>query len=226
MMQFDLWRTVTDDEDRWVQMLLHPNFFEEVFRDGVFVGGLGGEYKTTFLREKLVPRLKADKAWVTFVDLGDRRRIGAATWVRKAIRQSVAQLVMNSNVQLSLDPMLIGTEKGAFISEAFSEIADITGRQMELILADAPELMRSWQGLYLLMALKAARDAVNLRPNNRELNFLQVIGTGMDHRKIRTMARNYSQPFYGSDIWDFVPASSSYYFLSDRKMWINIHLEG
>lgn len=205
MMQFSLWQAVTDDEEKWTQMLLHPNFFEEVFRDGVFVGGLGGEYKTTFLRERLVPRLKADDAWVIFVDLGDRRRIGAATWVHKAIQNSLLQLAEEWKVPLSFDPAKVDTEEGTTIAGAFEEIAVITGRQLVLIMADAPELMKSCQGLGMLRALKAARDAVNLRTDNREPNFLYVVGTGMDHRKIRTMARNYAQPFYGSDTWDFVP---------------------
>ena len=55
----------------------------------------------------------------------------------------------------------------------------------------------------MLTALKAARDAVNLRPNNPKDTYLLIVGTG-SHRSILTaMAARSSQPFYGTDRQDF-----------------------
>lgn len=72
-----------------------------------------------------------------------------------------------------------------------------------LIIDEIQELLKSKSGRDLLKALKAARDAVNLRPENSKQTFLQFVGVGSHRFFMTAMTSCASQPFYGADRVDF-----------------------
>ena len=79
-----------------------------------------------------------------------------------------------------------------------------------LIIDEIQELLRSEAGLNQLAALKAARDAVNLRPNNPNDTYFLLVGIGSQHSLIKSMVIGSSQAFYGSDHLVFPLLSDEY----------------
>ena len=106
-------------------------------------------------------------------------------------------------VSLSFEPKQVGIPSGVSLANVFSEIVAKYDVNIVLIIDEIQEALKNEAGLNLLTALKAARDAVNLRPNNPKDTYLLIVGTG-SHRSILTaMAARSSQPFYGTDRQDF-----------------------
>ena len=62
----------------------------------------------------------------------------------------------------------------------------------------------------MLVALKAARDAVNLRAGNPNDTHLVIVGTGSHRSFASAMASKPSQPFYGADRIDFPKLDDEY----------------
>ena len=71
-------------------------------------------------------------------------------------------------------------------------------------------MLRSETGLNQLAALKTARDAVNLRPNNPNDTYFLLVGIGSQHSLIKSMVIGSSQAFYGSDHLVFPLLSGEY----------------
>ena len=85
------------------------------------------------------------------------------------------------------------------LSVGQNESPVVTRREVQEI----QEALHSQAGRNLLAALKAARDAVNLRPNNPNGTFLLVVGTASHRSFAAAMTSRSSQPFYGADRADF-----------------------
>mgnify|MGYP002566733989 FL=1 len=191
--------------------LLHPDALQLTSRDGLFLTGVRRIGKTTFIRRDLIPQLEKENALVIYIDLWENRgSISPAEAVLSKIRQFLAESPRLSSfkvtfpgVSLSFEPKQVGIPSGVSLANVFSEIVAKYDVNIVLIIDEIQEALKNEAGLNLLTALKAARDAVNLRANNPKDTYLLIVGTG-SHRSILTaMAARSSQPFYGTDRQDF-----------------------
>ncbi len=89
------------------------------------------------------------------------------------------------------------------LSEAFVKLTEKTSRSIVLIIDDVDELADSRFAGNCLCALKAARDAVNLRYPNAEETYLMILGVGSCRAKVRRLTAGPSQAFFGSINEDF-----------------------
>ncbi len=198
--------------------LLRPDALQLTSRDGLFLTGVRRIGKTTFIRRDLIPQLEKENALVIYVDLSDNReRIYASEAVLSKVRESLADLsrlsflkAKPSAVSLQFDAKQVGTPTGVSLAQAFSEIIATYDVNVVLIIDEIQELLRSEAGLNQLAALKAARDAVNLRPNNPNDTYFLLVGIGSQHSLIKSMVFGSSQAFYGSDHLVFPLLSDEY----------------
>ena len=197
------------------QRLLEPNVLQTTSRDGLFLTGIRRIGKTTFLQQDLLPALEEKKALVIYVDLWSNRDGKTPTkQVLAAIRHAVEHLSTQGmglkEVKLNF-PLLnftfksdeVGRLDGISLADAFTEIITKINTNIVLVIDEIQEASRSSAGLDLLAALKAARDAVNLRVKNADGTYLLIVGTGSHRSLVSSMASRASQPFYGSDRLDF-----------------------
>lgn len=198
--------------------LLHPDTLQIAARDGLFLAGNRQIGKTTFIRHDLIPQLEKENALVIYLDLWDNReRISASEAVLSKVRESLADLsrlsflkAKPSDVFLQFDAKQVGTPAGVSLAQAFSEIIATYDVNVVLIIDEIQELFRSEAGLNQLASLKAARDAVNLRPNNPNDTYFLLVGIGSQHSLIKSMVIGSSQAFYGSDHLVFPLLSGEY----------------
>ena len=191
------------------QRLLEPNVLQTTSRDGLFLTGIRRIGKTTFLQQDLLPALEEKKALVIYVDLWSNRDGKTPTkQVLAAIRHAVEHLSTQGmglkEVKLNF-PLLnftfksdeVGRLDGISLADAFTEIITKINTNIVLVIDEIQEASRSSAGLDLLAALKAARDAVNLRVKNADGTYLLIVGTGSHRFLVSSMASRASQPFYG-----------------------------
>jgi hypothetical protein len=137
--------------------------------------------KTTFLRTDLVPELEAQGAVVIYVDLWSDTRASPAALVQAAVRQTLAQL---------------GEAGGATLAEAFRQVVDQTQGDVVLIVDEVQQAITSEEGHQMLLALKAARDAINPRPGTPG-HFL-LLGTGSHRALVSELTARRNQAFVGA----------------------------
>lgn len=204
------------------QKLLRPNAFEVTVRDGLFITGIRRIGKTTFLRQDLIPELEKEGAIVIYADLwADVADRSPVKNVLRAIHTTLHGVQRSSYnldrikvslplISFSFDIDKIGNDNGVSIAEAFVELISKSNRNVVLIIDEIQQTLRSHGGKELLLALKAARDAVNLRPNNINGTYLLIVGTGSHRSFVTAMASRSSQPFYGADRIDYPMLGKDY----------------
>lgn len=194
--------------------LLRPGVLDEGLRSGLFLSGLRRTGKTTFLRTDLVPELEAQGAVVIYVDLWSDTKASPATLVQAAVRQALGQLVTPSSPLLTrlrrikgldlgglgfrfgfqLDQL--GEAGGATLAQAFTEVVDQSGGDVVLIIDEVQQAITSEEGHQMLLALKAARDAINPRPGTPG-HFL-FLGTGSHRALVSELTARRNQAFVGA----------------------------
>jgi hypothetical protein len=198
--------------------LLHPDALQLTSRDGLFLTGVRRIGKTTFIRRDLIPQLEKENALVIYIDLWENRgSISPAEAVLSKIRQFLVESPRLSSfkvtfpgVSLSFEPKQVGIPSGVSLANVFSEIVAKYDVDVVLIIDEFQEALKNEAGLNLLTALKAARDAVNLRPNNPNDTYFLLVGIGAQHSLIKSMVFGSSQAFYGSDHLVFPLLSDEY----------------
>jgi hypothetical protein len=194
--------------------LLRPGVLDEGLRSGLFLSGLRRTGKTTFLRTDLVPELEAQGALVIYVDLWSDTKASPATLVQAAVRQTLSQLVTPSSPLLArlrrikgldlggmgfrfgfqLDQL--GEAGGATLALAFTEVVDQSGSDVVLIIDEVQQAITTDEGNQMLLALKAARDAINPRPGTPG-HFL-FLGTGSHRALVSELTARRNQAFAGA----------------------------
>ncbi|MGY2223428.1 ATP-binding protein [Pseudomonas gingeri] len=213
--------------------LLNPGVLDEGLRSGLFLSGLRRTGKTTFLRNDLIPALEAAGALVIYVDLWSNTLANAATLVHNAIRKTLKELQTPgssiletlkrvSNVDLGaagfkfgfkLDS--IGNADGTTLAQALTEVIDQAKTDLVLIIDEVQQAIFSDDGNQLLLALKAARDAINPRPNTPG-HFL-FIGTGSHRAQVSELTAKRNQAFSGATSAPYPLLKSDYVeFLLNR----------
>lgn len=193
------------------QQLLHPTAFQLNVRSGVFLSGIRRIGKTTFLKQDLIPALEAEAALVIYVDLwADRSRLPSAL-VYESVQQALIEFKTPGSgvferfkglnlgaAGLSFGFQLdsIGSQSGASLAQAVSELIDKAGINVVLIVDEVQQALVTEDGYNLMHALKAARDAVNSKPNSK--GYFLFLGTGSHKSLVTDMATRRSQPFMGA----------------------------
>lgn len=196
------------------RQLLHPDVLSEGLRSGLFISGLRRTGKTTFLRNDLIPALEQHGALVIYVDLWTDISANPAQLVRDAIRTALEQLqtpgsallarlarvsgidvgILSFKFGFKLDK--IGEAGGATLAQVITELVDQAGRDVVLIVDEVQQAITTEDGNQLLLALKAARDAVNPRPDTRGHFFF--IGTGSHRAMVSELTTRRTQAFNGA----------------------------
>jgi hypothetical protein len=194
--------------------LLQPGVLDEGLRSGLFLSGLRRTGKTTFLRTDLVPELEARGAVVIYVDLWSDIKASPATLVQAAVRQTLSQLVTPTSPLLARLRRLKGLDLGGMgfrfgfqldqlgeaggvtLAQAFTEVVDQSGGDVVLILDEVQQAITTEEGNQMLLALKAARDAINPRPGTP--GYFLFLGTGSHRALVSELTARRNQAFAGA----------------------------
>lgn len=194
--------------------LLRPGVLDEGLRSGLFLSGLRRTGKTTFLRTDLVPELEAQGAVVIYVDLWSDIKVSPAALVHGAVRSTLSELSRPTSPLLERLRRLrgldlggmgfrfgfqleqLGQAGGATLAQAFTELVDQAGGDVVLIVDEVQQAITTEEGNQMLLALKAARDAINPRANTPG-HFL-FIGTGSHRALVSELTARRNQAFAGA----------------------------
>jgi hypothetical protein len=203
------------------RQLLHPGPLDGAIQSGLFLSGPRRVGKTTFLKFDLIPCLEAQGALVLYVDLWSQPSANPADLVNDAVRGLLARLAESATpvlgkvkaaraalkrlsqaevgaygLKFSFKLDQLGQPKGVPLSRAFIELADQAQTDVVLIIDEVQHALASAAGNELLFALKAARDAVNTRPNTPG-RFI-FLGTGSHRAQVQEMVLRGNQAFQGA----------------------------
>jgi hypothetical protein len=196
------------------QQLLHPGPLDVGLRSGLFLSGLRRIGKTTFLLNDLIPSLADAGALVIYVDLWTDTQANPATLVQNAIKQALKDLeapassllsklrrikgldIGAAGFKLGFNLDTIGTAHGATLEQVLVKLVDVAQTNVVLIIDEVQQAATTEDGHKLLIALKAARDAVNLRPGTPG-HFI-LIGTGSHRAKVNELTVQRAQAFQGA----------------------------
>lgn len=193
------------------QRLLHPGPLDEDWRSGLFLSGLRRTGKTTFLRNDLIPELEGQGAVVIYVDLWSDTSANPGTLVKQAVRRTLADLQSPASSLLArlqrvdvnfkvckfeFDLGTLGETGGTTLAEAFTAVVDRARADLVLIVDEVQQAIAREEGHQLLHALKAARDAVNCRPDPP--GYFLFIGTGSHRARVAELTAKRNQAFAGA----------------------------
>lgn len=87
----------------------------------------------------------------------------------------------------------IGNPGGTTLAQALTEVVDQAKTDLVLIIDEVQQAISSDDGNQLLLALKAARDAINPRPNTP--GYFLFIGTGSHRAQVSELTAKRNQAF-------------------------------
>jgi len=219
--------------DAMAKQLLEPGVLDEGLRSGLFLSGLRRTGKTTFIKVDLIPALESRKAVVIYVDLWSNTLTSPADLVHQAIIQKLEeiqqpgsklleQIKRLSHVDIGVAGLKfgfkiqdIGKPGGVTLADAFTELVDLTQTNLVLIIDEVQQALATEEGNNLLLGLKAARDAINPRPDTPG-HFI-FIGTGSHRAQLSEMTSKRNQAFAGATSTSYPLLEREYIsFLLDR----------
>lgn len=204
----------TEMAEQMANRLLHPGVLDEGLRSGLFLSGVRRIGKTTFLRNDLIPALQAQGAVVIYVDLWSDTKASPASLVLAAVRKTLAELqTPGSGVLAQLKRVngldlgglgfkfgfkldSVGEPGGATLAEALTEVVDQAKTDVVLIVDEVQHAITTEDGHNLLLALKAARDAINPRPDTA--GHFVFLGTGSHRAQVAELTARRNQAFAGA----------------------------
>ena len=181
---------------------------------GLFLAAPRRTGKSTFLREDMVPEMRA-RGWQTlYVDLWSDRSRDPAELIIAVVRDTLAQLdgpvlkaaksvgldKLNVLGALSLDLTKIGQPGGATLSDALERLHSKSGKPLVLLVDEAQHALSTDAGTQAMYALKAARDRLN---QGRSVRGLHLVMTGSNRDKLTHLVLRRSEPFYGAGVTRF-----------------------
>ncbi|MEO6853902.1 MAG: hypothetical protein ABI410_23000 [Rhodoferax sp.] len=181
---------------------------------GLFLAAPRRTGKSTFLREDMVPEMRA-RGWQTlYVDLWSDRSRDPAELIIAVVRDTLAQLdgpvlkaaksvgldKLNVLGALSLDLSKIGQPGGATLSDALERLHTKSGKPLVLLVDEAQHALSTEAGTRAMFALKAARDRLN---QGRAIRGLHLVMTGSNRDKLTHLVLRRSEPFYGAGVTRF-----------------------
>lgn len=210
------------------EQLLKPKVLDLPLRSGLFLSGLRRTGKTTFLRQDLIPALETGE-WgpegherpvvVIYVDLWSNVSIPPSELILRAVRAQLRELedpksalwsalkrvtraeVAVHGFKFKFDLSKLGEEGGATLAEAFTPIVDEAQTDLVFIVDEVQECLGREDAQALMQALKAARDAINLRPSTP--GYFLFIGTGSHRSLVQEMTVRRKEAFAGAVNLDY-----------------------
>ncbi len=196
------------------RQLTSRSVLDEGLRSGLFLSGLRRTGKTTFLVNDLIPALEDAGALVIYVDLWSDTRTSPAALVHAALRKTLGELQTPASALLhqlqrvgsaevaalgfkfgfKLDS--VGTAGGPTLAQALTAVVDQAKTDVVLIIDEVQHAITSDDGNQMLLALKAARDAINTRPQTPG-HFI-FIGTGSHRALVNELTTRRNQAFAGA----------------------------
>lgn len=194
--------------------LLQPKGLMRKIRSGLFLGGLRRIGKTTFLRGDLIPALQAQGAIVVYVDLWSNTAAKPSDLLLGAVRRTLADLERADSKALGVLKRLKGLDVGAAgfkfgfslaelgknegntLAAAFSEVVHLARTDVVVIVDEVQHALGSEDGDNMLLALKAARDEINLTPGTP--GYFLFVGTGSHRARVRELTIKGKQAFNGA----------------------------
>ncbi|MEW9682410.1 AAA family ATPase [Pseudomonas sp. TE50-2] len=196
------------------RQLLEPSALDIGLRSGLFLSGLRRTGKTTFLRNDLIPALEAKGALVIYVDLWSDTQTSPVQLVLTAVRKALRELqtpassfmqrlraLRGAEVELAgfkfgfnLDTL--GEAGGVTLAQALGEVVDQAKANVVLIVDEVQHAITTEDGQQMMLALKAARDAINPRP--APAGHFLFIGTGSHRAMVNELTARRNQAFAGA----------------------------
>jgi hypothetical protein len=195
--------------------LLRPSLLDVGLRSGLFISGARRTGKTTFLRHDLIPALQASGAIVIYVDLWQDITISPANLMHDAIRRCLKDLqnpasallkqlsklknaeFAHFGLKFSFDFTQVGEKGGGVtLAQALTEVVDLAKRDVVLVVDEVQQAVSTDEGRTMLFGLKAARDAINQRPQTA--GHLIFIGTGSHRAMVHELTARNNQAFSGA----------------------------
>jgi hypothetical protein len=204
---------------KMAQQLLRPGILDEGLRSGLLLSGVRRTGKTTFLMQDLVPALEQLGALVVYVDLWSDALASPDTLVNAAVRKTLAELqTPSSNLLKRLNRLSgvdaeafgfkfgfkldsIGAAGGTTLAQAFTEVVDHSKTDVVLIIDEVQHAIATEEGKNMLLALKAAREAINSRAGTPG-HFI-FIGTGSHRAQVSELRAGRKQAFEGAISVDY-----------------------
>lgn len=219
--------------EQMAQQLLNPGVLDEGLRSGLFLSGLRRTGKTTFILADLIPALEEKGALVVYVDLWSDTLTSPTELLHKALLKKLTELQEPSSSALATLKRINGLDLGGFgfkfgfklqdigkpggttLAQVLTEVVDLAKTNLVLIVDEVQQAMITDEGQNLLLALKAARDAINPRPTTPG-HFL-FIGTGSHRAQLSELTTKRNQAFAGATSANYPLLGSDYVqFLIDR----------
>lgn len=216
----------TELATQMAKQLIHPGALDEGLRSGLFISGLRRTGKTTYLLNDLIPALEQAGAIVIYVDLWSNTEANPAVLIQAAIRKTMAELQTVGSSVLTKLAKVSGADVGAFglkfgfkiesvgeprgvtLAQALTDLIDQAKTDVVLIVDEVQHAITTEDGNNLLLALKAARDAINPRPGTPG-HFL-FIGTGSHRALVAELTARRNQAFAGATSIEFPVLAADY----------------
>lgn len=216
----------TDMAVQMAKQLIHPGALDEGLRSGLFLSGLRRTGKTTFLLNDLIPALEGEGAIVIYIDLWSNTAVNPAVLVHAAIARTMGDLqttgssVLNNLARISAADVgvfafkfgfkldSVGQPGGVTLAQALTELIDQAKTDVVLVIDEIQQAITTDDGNQLLLALKAARDAINPRPGTPG-HFL-FIGTGSHRALVAELTARRNQAFAGATSMPFPLLGADY----------------
>lgn len=202
------------------QQLLHPKgLTKNNIRSGLFLGGLRRIGKTTFLRGDLIPALEAEGAIVVYVDLWSNTAAKPTDLLLAAVRETLQDLERPDSKALGVLKRLKGLDVGAAgfkfgfnlaelgktegntLAGAFAELVSKAKTDVVVVIDEIQHALNTEDGDNMLLALKAARDEINTKPDTP--GYFLFLGTGSHRARVRELTIKGKQAFNGAMSEDF-----------------------
>lgn len=200
--------------EQMARQLLNPSVLDEGLRSGLFLSGLRRTGKTTFLQNDLIPALENGGAIVIYVDLWSDTQRSPAALILEAVKKALKDLetapasatkklrrltgadVAAFGFKFGFKLDSLGEPGGATLAQALKEVVDQAKTDLVLIVDEVQHAITSDEGNQLLFALKAAREAINLRPDTP--GYFLFVGTGSHRALVSELTARRNQAFAGA----------------------------
>ena len=212
--------------EQMARQLLRPGILDQGLRSGLFLSGSRRTGKTTFLQQDLMPALEAHDAVVIYVDLWSDTHAEPGALVHAAIRNALQELqtpasnvlarlarikgldVEALGVKFGFELADLGTKAGPPLAQALMEVVDKAKTHVVLIVDEVQQVLATEQGAQLMLALKAARDAINPRPDTP--GYFLFIGTGSHRAQVASLTLQGKQAFAGATSLSYPTLGNDY----------------
>lgn len=195
------------------RQLLNPRVLDLPLRSGLFLSGPSSTATTAFLAQDLTPALESGdfgsrtprrRPIVIYVDLRSEVNVSAAQVLLQAVRTHLRALAAGG-FRFKFELTKLGGDDGATLAQAFCEVVEQAQTDLILIVDEVQEcLKRQDAARSLMQALKAARDAVNLRPGTP--GYFLFVGAGSDRTLVQEMTVGNEAAFAGATFVELLDA--------------------